>query len=58
MKKYNLGKCTELNSQSIYEAIKEFELIDELEKIDANKLYELSWEAQEEKLIRLYNKMK
>lgn len=58
VEKYNLGKCTELNSKSIYKAIKEFELMDELEKIDANKLYELSWKSQEEKLIKLYDKIK
>ncbi len=55
--KYNLGKCTKLDSQSIYEAIKEFENIEELPKINASDLYELSWEAQEKKLIKLYNRL-
>jgi len=58
VEKYNLGKCTELNSESIYKVIKEFEVMDELESINADELYELSWEAQEKKLIRLYDKMK
>ncbi|NKQ41717.1 MAG: glycosyltransferase family 4 protein [Sulfurovum sp.] len=57
VKKYNLGKCTELNSASIYEAIKEFENMEVLENIDINKLYELSWEAQEDKLIKLYEQI-
>lgn len=58
VEKYNLGKCTELSSQSIYKALKEFESMDELEKIDVSELYELSWTAQEEKLIKLYDKLK
>ena len=55
VEKYNLGKCSELNSNSIYEAIKEFEDSDKLQKINADSLYALSWGAQEEKLIKLYN---
>ena len=55
VEKYNLGKCCELNTQSIYESIREFERMEELPKINADDLYELSWEAQEEKLIKLYD---
>ncbi len=55
VERYNLGKCSELNSNSIYEAIKEFEDSNKLQKINADSLYELSWGAQEEKLIKLYN---
>jgi glycosyltransferase involved in cell wall biosynthesis len=54
VEKYNLGKCCELNTQSIYESIKEFESIAELPKINSDELYDLSWDAQEEKLIKLY----
>lgn len=54
VEKYNLGKCSDLNSESIYNAIKEFELMKELPKIKANDLYDLSWGSQEEKLVRLY----
>jgi glycosyltransferase involved in cell wall biosynthesis len=54
VEKYNLGKCCELNTQSIYESIKEFESMVELPKINADELYDLSWGAQEEKLIKLY----
>ena len=54
---YNLGKSCKLDSQSIYEAIKEFEEMDELPKIKTSDLYALSWGAQEEKLIKLYNKL-
>jgi len=55
VKKYNLGKCCKLDAQSIYEAIKEFEDAKELPKINVNELYDLSWNAQEEKLIKLYD---
>ncbi len=58
VEKYNLGKCTELNSRSIHTAIKEFEAMEELPKINVTELYELSWEAQEEKLIKLYDKLR
>jgi len=54
---YNLGKCTQLDANSIYNAIKEFEAMKELPKICAKDLYNLSWEAQEEKLINLYEKV-
>ena len=54
VEKYNLGKCCELNTQSIYESIKEFESMAELPKINADELYDLSWGAQEKKLIKLY----
>jgi len=57
VEKYNLGKCTELDSDNIYKAIKEFEDMDELPRINAQDLYELSWGAQEEKLIKLYGRL-
>lgn len=57
IERYNLGKSCKLDSQSIYEAIKEFEEMDELPKIKRNDLYALSWGAQEEKLIKLYNNL-
>lgn len=57
VEEYNLGKCCELDSKSIYMAIKEFEDTKELPKINANDLYDLSWGAQEEKLIKLYSKL-
>jgi glycosyltransferase involved in cell wall biosynthesis len=52
--KYSLGKCCELNAQSIYGSIKEFESMAELPKINSDNLYDLSWDAQEKKLIKLY----
>ena len=57
VEQYKLGKCSKLDSQSIYNAIKEFEDLKELPKINANDLYDLSWGAQEKKLIKLYNKL-
>ncbi len=57
VERYNLGKCSELEVGSIYKTIKEFENLEELPKIDSTELYELSWGAQEEKLIRLYGRV-
>ena len=57
VKKYNLGKCSELEAQKIYKAIKEFDSIGELPKIKTEDLYELSWRAQEEKLLKLYDRL-
>ncbi len=57
VEKYSLGKCCKLDSKSIYKAIREFEDTKNLTKINANDLYDLSWGAQEEKLIKLYDKL-
>lgn len=54
MSKYNLGKCSDLDPESIYKAIKEFELMKKLPKINSQDLYDLSWGMQEKKLINLY----
>lgn len=54
VEKYNLGKCSDLDSESIYNAIKEFEIMLELPKISVSDLYDLSWSAQEEKLVGMY----
>lgn len=53
--RYKLGKCCELNIESVREAIKEFEALPELPHINVDDLYELSWGAQEQKLIKLYS---
>ena len=55
--KYRLGKVTALDTKSVSKVIKEFEDMEELPKIDKDTLYELSWKAQEEKLIKLYEKL-
>jgi len=52
---YNLGKCTKLDKDNIYQKIIGFENMQQLPVIDQKKLYDLSWEAQENKLIKLYN---
>lgn len=52
--RYNLGKCSDLDPASIYESIKEFEGEGELLKIDSSKLFDLSWEAQGDKLEKMY----
>lgn len=55
--KYNLGKCCDLDAKSIYDAIIEFENTIELPMINVDDLYELSWGAQEKKLITLYDNL-
>jgi len=57
VERYDLGKCSDLDAQSIYQAIKAFEEMETLPKIHAEDLYTLSWGAQEEKLTRLYDKL-
>jgi len=54
IEKYNLGKCSNLDTEGIYSTIKEFEKMDNIPIIETKKIYELSWEAQEKKLIKLY----
>ncbi len=53
--KYSLGKCCKLDFDSIFKAIQEFENMNELPKVNTDELYDLSWGAQEDKLIKLYN---
>lgn len=55
--KFQLGKICELSENEIYTSIKEFENEKELIKIDSSLLYELSWQAQESKLFRLYSSL-
>ena len=43
--------------QDILNTIKEFEEMEELPKIKSENLYELSWQKQEEKLIKLYQEL-
>ena len=57
VKKFNLGKCSDLEFDSIYGSIKEFELMKELPKIESEKLFELSWDAQKVKLKELYKQV-
>ncbi len=52
--KYKLGVCSQLDSESIYEAIIAIEELDRLPVIDVEKLYDLSWGAQAQKLAKLY----
>jgi glycosyltransferase involved in cell wall biosynthesis len=52
--RYNLGMCSDLDSESVHSAIKKYEELDKMPKINVDDLYGLSWAAQEEKLIELY----
>jgi len=55
--KHSLGRCCKLDSKSIYEAIKEFENLEELPKVNTGDLYDFSWGAQEAKLIKEYDEL-
>ena len=57
VQKYNLGKCCNLELGSILKAINEFHNHNQLPKINVNTLQNLSWESQEEKLLKLYKKI-
>ncbi len=57
VEKYDLGSCCELNSASIYKAIKLLEDVGDLSAIDVDELYDLSWDAQADKLIKLYARL-
>ena len=57
VEKYNLGRCCSVDYDSIYSKIKEFEMLDKLPEIDSELLYDLSWQAQEEKLLILYSEL-
>jgi glycosyltransferase involved in cell wall biosynthesis len=54
VEKYKLGKCSNIDFDSMYKVIKEFEEMENLPKINKNDLYDLSWAAQKDKLIKLY----
>ncbi len=52
---YQIGKLTNLDEDSIYKAIIEIEKSEELPIVNSEELYALSWGAQENKLIKLYD---
>ncbi|PUE63751.1 glycosyltransferase [Arcobacter caeni] len=54
VEKYKLGKCSDIDFDSMYKVIKEFEKMETLPQINKDDLYDLSWAAQEKKLVRLY----
>lgn len=57
VEKFNLGQCCQLDSESIYGAIKKIESSEERPMIDVGSLYDLSWDAQIEKLSNLYSEL-
>ena len=54
VKRYKLGICSDLNKKSIQKSISELTELDKLPKVNLKNLYDLSWEAQEKKLIKMY----
>ena len=57
VKDYGLGVCVDLTPASISNGIKKIELDNTLLKMDKEKLHEISWASQEEKLIKLYSQL-
>ena len=55
VKGFKLGKCCNLKKNNIQKSIKEFVEMKRLPKINSKNLYELSWDAQEVKLIGIYS---
>lgn len=54
--KYSLGKCCDLNIQSIVNAILEIEKSDS-ELFMHNDLHEISWSAQSSRLVQFYSRL-
>jgi glycosyltransferase involved in cell wall biosynthesis len=57
VEKFKLGKYASLEREDMFKTIKEFEEMEELPKIALDNLYALSWQKQEEKLIKLYQEL-
>ena len=55
--KFNLGTTCDIEEKSIVEAIKSYQSDQIKTNFDPEDLYELSWEAQEEKLQKLYTSL-
>ncbi len=55
IEKYQLGYCSDVDSQSILEAIKKYEKTPT--KLIDSDLYELSWECQSKRLVNSYKEL-
>ncbi|WP_180564438.1 glycosyltransferase [Chryseobacterium sp. JV274] len=51
---YNLGKCSSLNAENLFEIVKDVEHLD-LNSRAKKDLYPLSWNFQESELLKMYN---
>lgn len=54
VKKYGLGICCDLDTDSIDNAIRSLDIKEDIDHIKVNKLYDLSWDAQKLKLLKSY----
>jgi glycosyltransferase involved in cell wall biosynthesis len=54
---YGLGSCSSVDIENIFSTINKFEVMEELPEIKLEKLYDLSWAAQEVKLVKLYSEL-
>jgi len=57
VKEYGLGSCSSVDIENIFLTINKFEVMDKLPKIKFEELYDLSWAAQEVKLVNLYSEL-
>jgi Pyruvate/2-oxoacid:ferredoxin oxidoreductase gamma subunit len=56
VEEYNLGKCSALDAENLFEIVKDIEYLD-LSNRDKKDLYPLSWNFQETELIKMYNEI-
>ena len=57
VREHNLGECSDVNYESIYQCIKKIETEKSTRKADFKDLYALSWQAQAGKLNSLYSEL-
>lgn len=54
VEEYNLGKCSSLNAENLFEIVKDIEYLDLGSRVKKD-LYPLSWNFQESELLKMYN---
>ncbi len=54
VEEYNLGKCSSLNADNLFEIVKDIEYLDLGNRVKKD-LYPLSWNFQESELLKMYN---
>lgn len=57
IKKYNIGYSCSTDEKDIAFAIEKFTLTDDISRVKSSTIYDLSWQAQEKKLLNLYRKL-
>lgn len=54
VEEYNLGKCSSLDAENLFNNVKDIEYLDLNNRVKKD-LYPLSWNFQESELVRMYN---